>query len=128
MPFGGSAATSFGVLFAAEWGDASQLATAALAARLGQPVAVGIGAWLALVGRGAIAVVAGRLIVRRIPVRRVHQVAGTMFAAFAVVRRCARPSSARQAAGYYGAMARQSVQIVGRLAAWLRISAGEIAP
>jgi len=83
LPFFKVAATSFGVIFAAEWGDASQLATAALAARLGNPVAVGIGSWLALVGVAAIAVVAGRLIVKRIPVRRVHQVAALIFAAFA---------------------------------------------
>lgn len=83
LPFVKVAATSFGVIFAAEWGDASQLATAALAARLGSPVAVGIGSWLALVGVAAIAVVAGRLIVKRIPVRRVHQVAALIFAAFA---------------------------------------------
>lgn len=85
LPFVRVAATSFGVIFAAEWGDASQLATAALAARLGSPVAVGIGSWLALVGVAAIAVVAGRLIVRRIPVRRVHQVAAVVFAAFAAL-------------------------------------------
>jgi len=83
LPFVKVAATSFGVIFAAEWGDASQLATAALAARLGSPVAVGIGSWLALVGVATIAVVAGRLIVKRIPVRRVHQVAALIFAAFA---------------------------------------------
>jgi putative Ca2+/H+ antiporter (TMEM165/GDT1 family) len=77
--------TSFGVLFAAEWGDASQIATAGLAARLGQPVAVGIGAWLALVGVAMIAVLAGRVIVKRVPVRLVHRVAGCLFAAFAVV-------------------------------------------
>jgi Ca2+/H+ antiporter, TMEM165/GDT1 family len=77
--------TSFGVLFAAEWGDASQLATAGLTARLGEPVAVGIGAWLALVGVAVIAVLAGRVIVKRVPVRLVHRVAGGLFAAFAVV-------------------------------------------
>lgn len=77
--------TSFGVLFAAEWGDASQLATAGLTARLGEPVAVGIGAWLALVGVAVIAVLAGRVIVKRVPVRVVHRVAGALFAAFAVV-------------------------------------------
>lgn len=85
LPAGRVIATSFGVIFAAEWGDASQLATAALAARLGAPVAVGIGAWVALTGIAAIAVVAGRLIVRRIPVRMVHRVAGLAFAVFAVV-------------------------------------------
>ena len=77
--------TSFGVIFAAEWGDASQLATAALAARLGSPVAVGVGAWLALSGIAAIAVVAGRVIIRRVPVRLVHRVAGVAFAVFAIV-------------------------------------------
>lgn len=79
------AATSFGVIFAAEWGDASQLATAALAARLGQPVAVGVGAWVALTGIAALAVAAGRVIVRRVPVRTVHRVGGVLFAGFAVV-------------------------------------------
>jgi len=79
------ALTSFGVLFAAEWGDASQLATAGLTARLNEPVAVGIGAWLALVGVALVAVVAGTVIVKRVPVRLVHRVAGGLFAAFAVV-------------------------------------------
>jgi putative Ca2+/H+ antiporter (TMEM165/GDT1 family) len=84
-PFWRVVLTSFGVIFAAEWGDASQLATAALAARLGSPVAVGLGAWVALTAVAAIAVIAGRLIVRRVPVRTVHRVAGMLFAAFAVV-------------------------------------------
>ncbi len=77
--------TSFGVLFAAEWGDASQIATAGLVARLGQPLAVGVGAWLALVMVAALAVVAGRLVVKRVPVRVVHRVAGATFAVFAVL-------------------------------------------
>ncbi|HEV7193983.1 MAG TPA: TMEM165/GDT1 family protein [Jatrophihabitantaceae bacterium] len=85
LPAGRVVATSFGVIFAAEWGDASQLATAALAARLGAPVAVGVGAWLALTVIAAIAVVAGRVLIRRIPVRMVHRVAGVAFAIFAVV-------------------------------------------
>lgn len=81
-------ATSFGVLFAAEWGDASQIATAGLVARhhgVAHAVATGIGAWLALVVVAAIAVVAGRVVVRRIPLRLVHRVAGVLFAVFAVV-------------------------------------------
>ena len=39
---------SFLVVFAAEWGDLTQLATAALAGQTGQPLSVGIGATLAL--------------------------------------------------------------------------------
>jgi putative Ca2+/H+ antiporter (TMEM165/GDT1 family) len=77
--------TSFGVLFAAEWGDASQIATAGLVARLGQPIAVGVGAWLALVVVAALAVVTGRLVIKRVPVRFVHLVAGGVFAVFAVL-------------------------------------------
>jgi putative Ca2+/H+ antiporter (TMEM165/GDT1 family) len=79
------ALTSFGVIFAAEWGDASQLATAALAARWDQQVAVGVGAWLALTAVATVAVVAGRVIVRRIPVRTVHRVGGSVFAVLAIV-------------------------------------------
>ncbi|MGN6605872.1 MAG: TMEM165/GDT1 family protein, partial [Jatrophihabitans sp.] len=43
-PTGRIVATAFGVLFAAEWGDASQIATAGLVARQGEAVAVALGA------------------------------------------------------------------------------------
>jgi putative Ca2+/H+ antiporter (TMEM165/GDT1 family) len=85
LPFGRIALISFGVLFAAEWGDASQLATAALAAKLGNPVAVGLGSWVALVLVAAIAVVAGRFVVRRVPVRVIHRVAAVVFLVFSVL-------------------------------------------
>jgi putative Ca2+/H+ antiporter (TMEM165/GDT1 family) len=87
-PFRRIVATSFGVLFAAEWGDASQIATAGLVARhrgVAHAVATGIGAWLALVAVAAVAVVAGKLVVRRVPLHLVHRVAGVLFAGFAVV-------------------------------------------
>jgi Ca2+/H+ antiporter, TMEM165/GDT1 family len=77
--------TCFSVLFIAEWGDASQLATAALVARTGEPWAVGLGAWLALTGVAVIAAIAGKYLVGRIPLRLIHLVAGCVFAAFAVV-------------------------------------------
>jgi putative Ca2+/H+ antiporter (TMEM165/GDT1 family) len=76
---------SFGVLFAAEWGDASQLATAGLVARYGQPVAIGLGAFLALVGVAALAVLIGKAILRRVPLELVHRVAAVLFAVFAVI-------------------------------------------
>jgi Ca2+/H+ antiporter, TMEM165/GDT1 family len=50
--------TSFLVVFAAEWGDLTQFATAALAARTGQPLAVALGAIPAL---WAVAVLAATL-------------------------------------------------------------------
>ena len=81
-------ATSFGVLFAAEWGDASQIATAGLVARhrgFGHATATAAGAWVALVVIAALAVVAGRVVVRRVPLRMIHRIAGGLFAAFAIL-------------------------------------------
>jgi len=76
---------SFGVLFAAEWGDASQLASAALTARSGAPLTVGIGAWLALVTVAGIAVLVGNRISGHLPARWLQRTAGVLFAVFALV-------------------------------------------
>jgi len=76
---------SFGVLFAAEWGDASQLATAGLVARYGEPVAIGIGAFIALVGVAFLAVGLGKVILRRVPLHLLHRLAALLFGAFAIV-------------------------------------------
>ena len=87
-PFWRIVATSFGVLFAAEWGDASQIATAGLVARhrgVAHALATAVGAWAALVVVAALAVVAGRIVVARVPLHLVHRVAGALFAIFAVV-------------------------------------------
>ena len=79
------AAISFGVLFAAEWGDLSQLATAGLAARLDDPVSVFAGAWAALLTVSALAVFLGRKLADRLPVALIRRVAAVLFLAFAVV-------------------------------------------
>lgn len=50
---------TFGVVFVAEWGDLTQLGTAALAARYGHPLTVFLGATLALWSVTAIAVLVG---------------------------------------------------------------------
>ena len=47
------------MVFAAEWGDLTQLATAALVAHTGQPIPVAIGAVAALWAVTVLAVVAG---------------------------------------------------------------------
>ena len=57
-------ATSFGVLFLAEWGDLSQLLTAGLAARYHDPLSVFVGSWLALVTVAGLAVILGRTLLR----------------------------------------------------------------
>ncbi|SDN58247.1 TMEM165/GDT1 family protein [Geodermatophilus sp. DSM 45219] len=79
------AAISFGVLFAAEWGDLSQLATAGLAARLDDPVSVFAGAWAALLTVSALAVFLGRRLADRLPVALIRRVAAALFLVFAVV-------------------------------------------
>ena len=57
---GRTAATAFAVIFAAEWGDLTQLLTANLAAHYHDPLSVATGAVLALWAVSAIAVTGGR--------------------------------------------------------------------
>src|SRR5258706_2962964 len=57
---------SFLVLFAAEWGDLSQLLTASLVAAGRSPVPVFFGAWVALALVAGAAVVLGRVLLRRV--------------------------------------------------------------
>jgi len=80
-----AAAVSFGVLFAAEWGDLSQLATAGLAARLDDPVSVFAGAWAALLTVSGLAVFLGGRLADRLPVALIRRVAAVLFLVFAVV-------------------------------------------
>ena len=80
-----SAAISFGVLFAAEWGDLSQLATAGLAARYNDPLSVFLGAWAALLVVSALAVFLGRKLADKLPIRLIRLVAAILFSVFAVI-------------------------------------------
>ena len=75
---------SFGLVALAEWGDLTQLATAGLAARSDDPLAVWIGALAALASVAAIAATFGRQIVARVPVHRINYIASGIFAALAV--------------------------------------------
>ena len=63
---------SFLVLFAAEWGDLSQLLTISLVGRYHDPVSVFIGAWGALLAVSGLAVVAGRVLLRYIKLSTIH--------------------------------------------------------
>jgi len=76
--------TSFVVIFAAEWGDLSQLFTAGLAARTGSPVSVFVGSWGALIVVAAIAVLIGRWLQTRIPLWRIRLVSGVILAILCV--------------------------------------------
>jgi putative Ca2+/H+ antiporter (TMEM165/GDT1 family) len=85
VSFSRAALTSFGVLFAAEWGDASQFAIAGLTARLDAPVAVGLGGWVALTSVAAIAVLLGSKIRDRLRPQLIQRGAGFVFAGFALL-------------------------------------------
>lgn len=75
---------SFVVLFTAEWGDLSQLLTAGLAARTGQPLSVFIGSWLALLVVSGLAVLAGSWLRTRVPLWRIRLVSGAILTALAI--------------------------------------------
>ena len=79
------AAASFGVLFLAEWGDLSQLLTAGLAARSGDPVSVFAGSWLALVTVAGLAIVLGRTLLRFVSLTLIRRVAAAVCAVLAVL-------------------------------------------
>ncbi|MCW2846934.1 MAG: hypothetical protein JWR90_908 [Marmoricola sp.] len=76
---------SFLVLFAAEWGDLSQLLTISLVGRYGHPVSVFIGAWGALLVVSGLAVLAGRVLLRYIKLSTVHYVGAAVCLVLAVV-------------------------------------------
>jgi Ca2+/H+ antiporter, TMEM165/GDT1 family len=63
------AATSFAVVFLAEFGDLTQFMTVSLAARYHDPIAVGIGATLALWVAAGAAIVVGWRLLKVIPVK-----------------------------------------------------------
>ena len=75
---------SFLLVFVAEIGDATQLGTAALVARLGDRWAVFAGSTLALWTVAALAVTVGNRIGNRIPKRALRKAAGALFIAFAI--------------------------------------------
>jgi Ca2+/H+ antiporter, TMEM165/GDT1 family len=81
----GIALASFGVVFLGEWGDITQITTANLTARYGDPVSVGIGALLALWSVAALALTVGRGLVQRVPTRLVRRLTGVVLAVLAVV-------------------------------------------
>ena len=66
--------TSFLVLFAAEWGDLSQLLTLSLVAKYDDPVSVFIGAWGALLAVSGLAVIVGRVLLNHVRLSLLHYV------------------------------------------------------
>lgn len=76
---------SFLVVFAAEWGDLTQLATAGLAAQTGRPVEVGLGALAALWVVAVLAATAGTQMARLLSPVVLNRVSAVLFAAIGLV-------------------------------------------
>jgi Ca2+/H+ antiporter, TMEM165/GDT1 family len=79
------AARGFAVVFVAEFGDLTQLATANLAARYHDPVAVGTGAVLGLWAVAALAVTGGRQLLRIVPFHWITRTAAAFMIVLAVI-------------------------------------------
>jgi putative Ca2+/H+ antiporter (TMEM165/GDT1 family) len=65
---------SFLVLFAAEWGDLSQLLSISLVAKYDDPLSVFFGAWGALLTVSGLAVLAGRILLRYLRLSLLHYI------------------------------------------------------
>ena len=72
------------VFFLAEMGDKTQLATVALGARFGSPVAVTAGTTLGMLASDGLAVFGGRYLSERVPMGFVRWSAATLFFVFGI--------------------------------------------
>jgi len=80
-----AAVASFLVLFAAEWGDLSQLLTISLVGKYHDHVNVFLGAWGALLTVSGLAVIAGRVLLRYMKLSLLHYVGAAVCAVLALV-------------------------------------------
>jgi putative Ca2+/H+ antiporter (TMEM165/GDT1 family) len=69
-------ATSFLVLFLAEWGDLSQLFTASMVLRYQEPLSVFVGAFAALAAVSALGALLGRALLARIHLSTIRRIGG----------------------------------------------------
>lgn len=76
---------SFLILFLAEWGDLSQLATAGFVARGGNPWAVGVAAFAALALVSGLGAAAGRALLQRISLSAIRAAGGVVCLLFAAL-------------------------------------------
>ncbi|MFF8609860.1 TMEM165/GDT1 family protein [Streptomyces sp. NPDC015346] len=75
--------TAFTAVFISEWGDLTQITTANLAATNGT-WSTAIGSAAALMSVSALALVAGRFIAKRVPLKTVQRIGGLCMAALAI--------------------------------------------
>lgn len=77
--------TSFLVLFAAEWGDLSQLLTISLVAKYHDPLSVFVGAWGALLTVSGMAVIVGRWLLKHVRLSAIHYAGSAVCLVLALV-------------------------------------------
>lgn len=82
-PGHGIVATTFLLIFLAEFGDKTQLAVAALGST-GTPAAVWTGATAALAVTSLLGVLAGRKLLNRLPLKWIHRISGIFFLMLAI--------------------------------------------
>jgi putative Ca2+/H+ antiporter (TMEM165/GDT1 family) len=80
-----AAVASFLVLFAAEWGDLSQLLTISFVTRYHDHVSVFLGAWAALLTVSGLAILAGRVLLRYMRLSVLHYIGAAVCLLLAVV-------------------------------------------
>jgi len=73
-----AALISFAIIFAAEWGDLSQILSAGLVAQGKDPIGVFVGSWTALVMVSGLGVVVGKRLTARVSVTLVRRIGGTL--------------------------------------------------
>ena len=78
-------ATTFAVIFTAEWGDLTQLVTAGQAARTGAALSVFLGSWLALSAVAGFGVLIGSWLQQRVALWRIGVISGVVLAVLAIV-------------------------------------------
>ncbi|WP_405004401.1 TMEM165/GDT1 family protein [Kitasatospora purpeofusca] len=79
------AGASFVVVAIAEFGDLTQIMTANLAAKYADPLAVGLGAWLALCAVAGIAILGGQKLLKHVPMKIIIRVAAGIMVLMASV-------------------------------------------
>ena len=85
--------STFGLIFLAEMGDKTQLATLTLAASGSSRLQVFVAAALALVASSAVAVIAGEAVARVVPPAWLHRIAGIAFLVLGLLYLIKPPSS-----------------------------------
>ena len=77
--------TCFGIIFLAEWGDLSQLLTASMVLKYGEPVSVFLGAWAALLAVSALGAALGRTLLTKMKLSTIRRIGGAVCLVLALV-------------------------------------------